>query len=1093
MNFEKRYQQLNAAQRAAVDTIEGPVLVVAGPGTGKTELLSMRVANILRQTDTLPESVLCLTFTEAGSIAMQKRLADIIGRDALKVSVYTFHAFGSEIMNYYREYFYNGATFHLADDLARHGIITDILDSLPYDNPLRSRMNGKYTAIKDIMSAISDLKRSGLTDEEFRQLLDAANETLQKIGGLIASVFEQKITKSTCDALASILPEIDAIEERTPIAGIVPLKDVLANSIRHVIEDAQAHEKVTPPITAWKKQWLTFDTNKSLVLKAQKAMPKLQALTLVYSLYLKRMEKENLIDYDDMIMQVIHAIEVNEDLRAELQEKYHYVMVDEFQDTNMAQMRILHNLLDNPVHEGAPNILVVGDDDQAIYGFQGAEVSNILNFTKTYKKAKLITLTENYRSVDKVLNSAREVITQGVDRLENRIPEITKQLTSHVTSRNEPVEIQHFPTQHAERKWIASSVRTLIDRGVKPNEIAIIARKHIDLVSLLSYLVKADIPISYERRENVLDDEAVQQLELLGTVVHAISIGEHDDADALLPKIVAHPAWNINPKVIWQISLQAHRENKYWLEIMLEYPETSRFASWLVTSAASANYLPLERMVDILLGVTSPDPNYTSPLKDYFFSQDNLDVNASDFAAHLDSLSAIRRKLREHTITMDDPKLSDFLKFIRENRETDTEITSNRHIGEDEASVQLLTAHGSKGLEFEHVFIVNATDTMWGEKARSNHSVISFPPHLRLRKTNDDYDERLRLFYVAMTRAKHGLYITYADENDSAKELLRAAFLLDSSLSTRDNHTSNGDGPVETAEQLWYAPIINIPSASKQEILAPILAKYRISATHVNNFLDVSEGGPQRFLLNTLLKFPSTPSEYANYGTAIHAALQRAHEHIKATGSHLPLEDVLHEFEKQMEGLIFTEEERARLTQQGVDALTTFLNARQNTFTPDQLAEFDFIRQDVRIGDARLTGKLDVIEINKSDKTARVIDYKTGKPIESWDKGTAYQKKMAHKYRQQLLFYKLLIEHSRDLEKFTMKEGVLQFIEPNAAGDVVELALNDISTEELDTFQKLIQVIWQHIMDLNFPDTSAYDATIDGIKQFENDLLSGKI
>ena len=117
-------------------------MVIAGPGTGKTELLSMRAANILKKTDALPENILCLTFTEAGSIAMQKRLIDIIGREAYGVSIFTFHAFGTEIMNRHREYFYNGADVRPADELARHRIVTEILDSLDYNNPLRARMNG---------------------------------------------------------------------------------------------------------------------------------------------------------------------------------------------------------------------------------------------------------------------------------------------------------------------------------------------------------------------------------------------------------------------------------------------------------------------------------------------------------------------------------------------------------------------------------------------------------------------------------------------------------------------------------------------------------------------------------------------------------------------------------------------------------------------------------------------------------------------------------------------------------------------------------------------------------------------------------------
>ena len=145
MSFSDRYHQLNVAQKQAVDTIEGPVMVVAGPGTGKTELLSVRVANILSKTDTLPENILCLTFTESGQAAMRERLVGIIGKDAYKVAIHTFHSFGSEIMNHNREYFYRNALFEPADDIKQYEILRGIFEELEFSNPLSSMMNGEYT------------------------------------------------------------------------------------------------------------------------------------------------------------------------------------------------------------------------------------------------------------------------------------------------------------------------------------------------------------------------------------------------------------------------------------------------------------------------------------------------------------------------------------------------------------------------------------------------------------------------------------------------------------------------------------------------------------------------------------------------------------------------------------------------------------------------------------------------------------------------------------------------------------------------------------------------------------------------------------
>lgn len=1089
MNFDARYKNLNPAQRTAVDTIDGPVMVIAGPGTGKTELLGMRAANILRKTDVLPENILCLTFTEAGSIAMQKRLIDIIGRDAYNVSIFTFHAFGTEIMSKYREYFYSGADFRPADDLARHRIVTEILDTLEYNNPLRSKMNDRYTAIGDIISAISDLKRAGLTDAEFGLLLDATQTTVDIAGRLLSEVCADRISKATLSALSSILPKIDAIDEELPIEGVTSLKEVLAGSIRHAIEAAENHPKVTPPLTAWKKEWMTNGADKTPLLKVQKALPKLRALQYVYSLYLRIMEKAELIDFDDMIMQVVHAIEVHSDLRYDLQEKYHYIMVDEFQDTNLAQMRILHNLLNNPVVEDTPNILVVGDDDQAIYGFQGAEVGNILYFQQAYPRTTLITLTENYRSVQPVLDGAREVIVQGAERLENHMRELNKTLTSNLKA-DHMTEIVNFATAHDERKWIAQSVKSLLDSGTPASEIAIIARKHVDLVALLSYLTEQHVSISYDRRDNVLDDEIVIQLEHVARIVQAISLGQHEEANALLPLLLSHPAWGIDPTCVWEISLTAHKNREHWLETMREHKATQQLFQWLVAAAGQALHLPLERMIDVLLGNATVNEDFTSPLKDYFFSETQRQENLSTYTAHLENLSTIRQRLREHAVDMASPKLADFLDFITDNRDAGTRITSYRHIGEDSSSVQLLSAHGSKGLEFDEVFIINASDSMWGEKASGRTSTIAFPPHLRLRQNTDEYDERLRLFYVAMTRARRGLHVSYANENDAAKEILRASFLLGSSLPQREEPSvDSAEATEEAAAHIWYAPIINIPEVTQHDYLAPVLRTYKLSATHINSFVDVTRGGPHHFLLNTLLRFPSAPSAVAAYGTAVHATLQRAHDHVRATGSLLPDEDIIHEFEKHIDRMPFTDDERRHYLQQGADALRQFLHEKSSSFSKNQQAELDFGRQDVHLDDARLTGKLDVVEFDKDNLTAKVIDYKTGHALTTWDKGLDYQKVRAHKYRQQLLFYKLLIENSRDWRRYTMDEGVLQFVESDGTGQIVDLRLSDINEQELERFKLLIQAVWKRIMALDLPDTSSYEQSYSGILAFEEDLL----
>ena len=222
----------------------------------------------------------------------------------------------------------------------------------------------------------------------------------------------------------------------------------------------------------------------NFIFKTRERQAKLHAVSFIYYQYLSRMQESALYDFDDMILRVVHAMEVFPGLQYNLQEKHQYIMVDEFQDTNMAQMRILFNLTNNPANEGKPNILVVGDDDQAIYSFQGADVSNIINFRHTYQGVKTITLTDNYRSAAPILESAREVITQGGGRLENVIADLNKTLTAHRKSDGSSVTLIETATKHDEYQQLIQSIKTRIENGQPAESIAVLARRNHQFVAI---------------------------------------------------------------------------------------------------------------------------------------------------------------------------------------------------------------------------------------------------------------------------------------------------------------------------------------------------------------------------------------------------------------------------------------------------------------------------------------------------------------------------------------------------------------------------------------------------------------------------------
>jgi DNA helicase-2/ATP-dependent DNA helicase PcrA len=1092
MEYKKRYNDLNTAQKQAVDATEGPVMVIAGPGTGKTELLSIRVAHILATTDTLPENILCLTFTDSGATAMRNRLTGIIGKDAYKVAIHTFHSFGTEVINQYAQFFYEGAHFRAADDLSRYEIIRSIFESLGHANVLNKKMNGDFTYLKDSLRVISELKKSGLTSDELLEVLESNDAAIEKTQQLLAPVFALKISKSTADALQPHVKNIRASSDTKLLQGTVQLASVIADSLDEAIADAQETSS-TKPITAWRNAWFTKNERGDFVMKSQERQVKLRAISSIYEQYLARMQEAELFDFDDMILRVVHAMEIFDDLRFNLQEKYQYIMVDEFQDTNMAQMRIVNNLTNNIAHGDTPNIMVVGDDDQAIYSFQGADISNIINFRTNYPKTKTITLTDNYRSAEVILDKARAIIIQGNDRLENRIDEINKLLQAKASKGPGLVSLVETDTVSDERHFIVQSIKEHIKTGTKASDIAVFTRTHREIERLLPYFVRAGIPVTYDRRDNVLDMPPIKLIEQLSRILIGLYLGQHQDVNALIPELLTHPAWGIAPLSLWQLSLSAHTNHSRWLDEMSITPEFAPLHDWLISTALSLPFTPLETVLDEIIG--TPDKTnesvFTSPIYSYYFGSDNLETHADDYVRYLEALRTIRTKLRNYH-PLEVPTLLTFVEFIDLHRSIGSGISSLHSVIQSDNAVQVMTAHMSKGLEFDVVYVTNAIDTVWGERARSRANLISYPENLPLSPAGDSSDERLRLFYVAATRAKKELTISYSALDDNNKTTARASFLVeDNDTAIVISPTRDTQQVIETAEIQWYEPLITPVSANLKQLLASQLSHYTLSVTHLTNFLDVSRGGPQMFLLQNLLRFPQAMSPAASYGSAVHQALQRAHIYLATHGERQPVEDVLHFFEMSLQTKNLSVADLETYSQKGSEHLQTFLDARYNSFTKTQKVELDFSSQHVMVDEAHITGKLDLVDFPDS-KTMIVSDYKTGKPSRTWKGKTDYEKIKLHKYNMQLMFYKLLVEQSRDWHGYIVTSGRIEYVEPTLGGDIISLD-TEFSSSEQERLQQLIAAVWRHIITLDMPDVSGYEPTLKGILAFEQDLIDNII
>lgn len=1056
----------------------------------------MRTANILQKTDTLPENILCLTFTESGANAMRERLVSIIGPAAYRVAIHTFHSFGTEIINQNGEFFYHGAQFRPADELSSYELLRRIFDGLDHKNPLASRTNGEYTYLNDTLTVISELKKSGLTGDELRKVLDANDMVIREVEPAFSQLFENRLSKGIMGHLTPVVEMLRTLNVSAPLATVTPLSVVLADSLESAIQQAEK-DNSTKPITAWRNHWLKKNDEGDFVLKSRERGMKLRAVADIYDNYLIAMHQAELYDFDDMILRVVHAMEIFPELRFNLQERYQYIMVDEFQDTNMAQMRILYSLTDNEVNNGRPNILVVGDDDQAIYSFQGADVGNIHAFRSAFA-ARLIVLTDNYRSAPGVLAHARAVIQQGNDRLEEHIPELDKTLTPHRPDEPEAVTLTELPSRHDEFSWLVDSIKRRITASQSPASIAVLARRHHELVSLLPYFAEKEIPVNYERRDNVLDLEPVRIIEHVAHIVVALFEQRHDDANSLLPELLAHPAFAVSPLTIWKLSLQAQTGARSWMEIMSATPELVPLHGWLIDMAKRVAYNPLEYLIDEIIGTpdrpvaaapdtTTPLPVFTSPLYGHYFAPDKLQETPDTYLQYLDALQTIRQRLREYAPD-ETPTLQSFLEFIRLHRQLDRQITSSRPHGEHlDHAVNLMTAHKSKGLEFDTVYVTGAVDSSWGERVRSRSRLISYPENLPLAPAGDTVDERMRLFFVAMTRAKKQLHISYSASDLTGKSTQRASFLLGDIWDAKHIESATTiESLTQAAVIQWYQPVIQPLSQPMRDLLAPKLDTYKLSSTHLTHFLDVSRGGPEHFLMQDLLRFPQAKHPNAAYGSAIHVTLQRAHAHLAATGKHRPTEDILHDFEQNLRAQHLARTDFDTFLQKGSDVLSAFLEEKYSTFSRSQKTELNFAGQGVYLGSARLTGSLDLVDI-RGDHII-VTDYKTGKPTRSWTGRTDYEKIKLHHYRQQLMFYNLLTANSRDYRRYTFEKGVLQFVEPTVAGEIVALEAA-FTAEELAQFARLIEKVWQRITTLNFPDISEFEPSYKGILAFEQLLL----
>lgn len=610
------YDTLNEPQKQGTFTVEGPLLLLAGAGSGKTRVLTHRVAYLIDEMNVNPWNILAITFTNKAAGEMRERVDKLVGMGAEQIWIATFHSTCVRILRRY-------------------------IDRLGYDNNFTIYdTDDQKTLIKSIMKKLE----------------------------LDPKIYKER---SLLSAISSAKEELLSPVEFTNLAG--------------------------------------GDFNK-------------RKIAMVYTEYQAGLKKNNALDFDDLIVKTVELFQTNPDILHYYQERFHYIMVDEYQDTNTSQFELIRLLADK-----YRNLCVVGDDDQSIYRFRGANIRNILDFEKHYPEAKVIRLEQNYRSTQNILSAANAVISNNVARKE-------KSLWTEKDGGNR-IHFRQFDTAYEEAEYISDEIAHKVKRNEADyGSFAVLYRTNAQARLLEEGMIREGIPYDVVGGTNFYSRKEIKDvLSYLKTI-------DNGQDDLAVKRIINVPKRGIGMTSIEKIQDYADARNISFYDALCESDQimslgkaavkVEPFVLMIQNFRAKLEYYGLKELLEDILDKTG----YVKDLKE------SEDEDAEDRLLNIDELIS---KAASYEDAHDDPTLSEFLEEVALVADIDG-------VEDNDNKVLLMTLHSAKGLEFPHVYLAGMEDGI-------------FPSYMTI--TADDraeMEEERRLAYVGITRAKEELTLTCA-------------------------------------------------------------------------------------------------------------------------------------------------------------------------------------------------------------------------------------------------------------------------------------------------------------------------------------------
>jgi DNA helicase-2/ATP-dependent DNA helicase PcrA len=899
---------LNAPQREAVTHTEGPLLIIAGAGTGKTTVITRRIAWLIREGKAKPEELLALTFTEKAAQEMEERVDQLLPYGYTDTWIMTFHGFAERALREFATHVGLPSDFTVLDETETYLLIRRHFEKFTFEyfkihgNPARH--------ISDLYRHFSRLKDEGITPERYTEFVTTKGKSAEP------------------------------------------------------------------------------DEEKRLL-----------DLARAYEMYERILKEEGVVDFGGLMLELNRLLTERPLAQKQLAERFKYILVDEFQDTNTVQYQIVKRLL--VTHR---NLTVVGDDDQAIYRFRGASLANLLSFVDEMPEARRIVLIDNYRSKQEILDTAHAFIqANNPHRLEAKLAgdgAISKKLNG--IGSGGIVEELVFDGEEDEARGVAEKIlaHKIDDPSLSWRDFVILVRANHSAGPFVQALELADIPFRFYGLEGLYTSPVVIDMLCLSRVAVNAFDGQ------AMARVLAHAAWKLPDEDYMRILHTAAEKGKPIFDVMkqhsaLEMTHAGHDAVELIlkaqaTAAESARkFRPTEAFLSI--------------------------VHAFEFLKHLNSypedvrreamalLSELYARIKRYDERARQPSLADFITNIAD--EMDLGDTGSR-APDPEAGpdvVKIMTVHASKGLEFAYVFICHMVDQRFPSQNRQRG--IQLPEGLLDEQHKDamsHLSEERRLLYVAMTRGKRGVYLTRARDYGGERKKKPSRFLIDMGFA------QNEPEPKSKKEEDEFKLITRAPREATEK--AHVVKK--LSFTQIAAF----QTCPLQYKYAHILRIPIIGKPTKSFGTSMHNALQDFMAFPFWTDQTQPRPEQSELLalldEHWVDEWYPSDEKRDEYRTKAKESLKKFYDVTMRELPKPAYLEQEFT---VKIGGIPLKGRIDRIDTN--GEAFEIIDYKSGKPKSEEEVLKSFD------VRRQLALYQLAAE---DVLKIPVNKLTLWYLDDNS-------------------------------------------------------------